>query len=140
MRMRIVDDSEKLKKYRFEEVGRYRRISEDTIEVENRKEEFFPAIYAIVIENRVKYIGSTTQRGRERRLALKPGKHKIVSLTRKISEELRSHKRAKLYYLTQLPNCNYEGLCFEILRDLEIALIKDFKTQKKYGGWNKVDK
>jgi len=73
-------------------------------------------------------------------LALKPGKHKIVSLTRKIFEELYGRKRAKLYYLTPLPNFNYEGLCFEILRDLEIALIKDFKTTKKYGGWNKVDK
>jgi len=135
----IIDDREKSKKYGFEEVGGYRLIDEDNIFVENTKEESYPAIYAVVVENRVRYIGSTIQRGRERRLALTPGKHEIVKgvLIRKISEELKSHKKARLFYLTSLPKYNFKGLCFVILRDLEIALINDFKTLIEDGGWNK---
>lgn len=134
-----IDNSEKLKKYEFEEVGEYRPLNQDTYWVENKKAEHKPIVYAIVIENRAKYIGSTIRRARDRRLSLFPGEHKCESghLSSKICQELKNGKKAKLCVITQLPNYDYKGLGFVILRDLETALINDLKTTEKDGGWNR---
>jgi len=111
-----IDDGEKLKGYGFEEVGKYRLLGEDTIITENRKKGCKTVVYAITVDGRVKYIGSTT-RGQKRGSRLKQGENKITDSSSKesknILQELMGGKTIRLFYLTPLPTYNYMELSFE---------------------------
>ena len=139
---------EKLTKYGFEEAGKWEIRNKDTnirLEIWNEKfrrmiDKPQPMIYAIVIGNKAKYIGSTI-RGKKRGYRLQAGEYVISELklgkTKQIYEELkRRHESAKLHCL-EPPQYNHKGLRFLMLRDLENALIKDLRTTEEYDGWNK---
>jgi hypothetical protein len=152
-----IDDSEKLERYNFEKCREFTPINEHAIMRGNweKNPNFKHGIYAYVIKEserkRVRYIGSTIRlTDRRQTLSLESGPLEIpdkpprrgLNLGMKMRDKFEKEKRniAFLYLLTQLPMYDYKGLCFEVLRDLENAFIKDFKTTREYGGWNKRSK
>ncbi len=131
-----------LKKYRFEEVGKWmlKKGCKSEVSFELNKFENERVIYAFVVNGKTKYIGicekdNTTLKERMQRYKWRAGGGTNESIVKKIKDCLENKRTTKIFALKSQSLTQYKGLNVDLIKGLENPLIEKLELRKK--GWNK---
>ena len=129
-----------LEKFGFVNVGRWYFNGKGSLSFEISKMGRKRVLYAFVIKDEVKYIGScqeikTTFKERMKRYKYKQGAGTNKRIRKKIESVLNKGEEVKIYAFSPPTNLKFKELNIDLVRGLEYPLIEKFNPE-----WNKAGK